>query len=562
MQIAQAGVRIPQELFVKPSSGAEPPRTYFDYIARTTPRRKPEVPTPPEGVALALRGRIWDWPQNDPDYQFEAILKHPLSAHVFAEVYERDPISNKGPSAHRGLRPNRSWLDLDPQRQTRQFPELVPVGGKVTLAMNDATGALFVVTRSPLVDRVALNDRDKPEELDVTMKNGQTAIDEHVRSNEFAAINAYLRARDFFERLVNYGLPPRQYFRSAALPLLVRYRAGITPGATDGRTINAQVVFMPRPELSNIQPSVNEPAGLEVRFALGDLDCSADSQLRPSTMPRTPLGIASDPRWSWHEFCHVMLAAATGELEFPFAHSAGDAIAAILCDPSSQLASHADWRHATFPWVEEPRRHDRDPRRGWSWRGSLFRHEKFFAEPLSDRRGYWAEQILSTTLFRLYRAIGGDTEAVVGGKYVPDVTARTAAANYAVYLVFQALRISGPASVVSLESPEHLLFAMQVADLGTSAVPAGWVTYPGGSARKVVQWAFERQGLYGEGLESPNDTDRDGDISKTFVTGRRTERTPRSTFYRTPRATSFGTPVPARSGCKATAFTSRSKTNR
>ncbi len=377
--------------------------------------------------------------------------------------------------------------------------------------MNDATGApLFVVTRSPLVDRVALNDRDKPEELDVTIKNGQTVIDEHVRSNEFAAINAYLRARDFFERLVNYGLPPRQYFRSAALPLLVRYRAGITPGATDGRTINAQVVFMPRPELSNIQPVVNEPAGLEVRFALGDLDCSADSQLRPSTMPRTPLGIASDPRWSWHEFCHVMLAAATGELEFPFAHSAGDAIAAILCDPSSQLASHADWRHATFPWVEEPRRHDRDPRRGWSWRGSLFRHEKFFAEPLSDRRGYWAEQILSTTLFRLYRAIGGDTEAVVGGKHVPDVTARTAAANYAVYLVFQALRISGPANVVSLESPEHLLFAMQAADLGTSAVPAGWVTYPGGSAHKVVQWAFERQGLYGKDLESPNDTDRDG----------------------------------------------------
>ncbi len=110
MQIAQAGVRIPQELFVKPSSGAKPPRTYFDYIARTTPLRKPEAPPPPEGAALALRGRIWDWPQNDPDYQFEAILKHPLSAHVFAEVYERDPISNKGPSAHRGLRPNRSWL--------------------------------------------------------------------------------------------------------------------------------------------------------------------------------------------------------------------------------------------------------------------------------------------------------------------------------------------------------------------------------------------------------------------------------------------------------------------
>ena len=72
-----------------------------------------------------------------------------------------------------------------------------------------------------------------------------------------------------------------------------------------------------------------------------------------------PLGLAADVRFVWHEFCHVLILAATGSTEFDFAHSAGDALAAIMGDPSSKLPVH--WRGVTFPFVQLAlRRHDRE----------------------------------------------------------------------------------------------------------------------------------------------------------------------------------------------------------
>jgi hypothetical protein len=397
------------------------------------------------------------------------------------------------------LRPNRSWKVLDDERVKETFSELTPVNGRVTLAMGDSAGnPWFTVTRSPFVERIPESRWNDPESLEVSQRSGRYVVDASVRTNAFAAINAYHRAREFFRRLVGYGLSPRDYFNFVELPLRVRYRAGIEPGATDGKTINAQVRFNPKWQLDPNDKGTLQPGRLEVRFALGDLDCSH---------LRSPLGIVCDPRWSWHEFCHVLLAAATGELEFPFAHSAGDAIAAILCDPESKLACDRQWRGTTFPWVSVSRRHDRDPSVGWSWKGSLNEREKFFADPPSDRQGYWAEQILSTTLFRLYRAIGGDTEEIdaTTGKPRPDKKARRAAADYVVYLITQGLRLPAPATVASLSSAEQFLFALQAVDLGTPAIPAGMVSYPGGSVHKVIQWAFERQGLYGPHLEGPLD---------------------------------------------------------
>jgi hypothetical protein len=212
------------------------------------------------------------------------------------------------------------------------------------------------------------------------------------------------------------------YFKFIERPIDVRYRAGIIPGAGDGRAVNAQVRWTLRPD--------GAKGTIEVRFALGDLD-SAVGRLpanKPSAAERAPLGVASDPRWCWHECCHVLLTAAVGELELRFAHSAGDALAAILCDPDSELArdqagalaNNGPWRGVTFPWVLIPRRHDRDVRDGWGWTGALNQRETYFTVPgLSDKRGYWAEQILSSSLFRLYRAIGGDSQGLANGLPAP-----------------------------------------------------------------------------------------------------------------------------------------------
>ena len=57
-----------------------------------------------------------------------------------------------------------------------------------------------------------------------------------------------------------------------------------------------------------------------------------------------------------------------------------------------------------------PRRHDRCVLHGWGWSGSLGRALR--ERPDGERlrlKGYWTEQILSTSLFRLYRCLGGDT---------------------------------------------------------------------------------------------------------------------------------------------------------
>ena len=116
--------------------------------------------------------------------------------------------------------------------------------------------------------------------------------------------------------------------------------------------------------------------------------------------------------------------ASVGELQFRFAHSPGDALAAIVADPESKLAMDPNWRGSTFPWVFLPRRHDRCVSHGWSWGGSM--HYALSQVPESQaprRKGYWSEQILSSSLFRLYRCLGGDTTKV-GSPDQPDQSVR------------------------------------------------------------------------------------------------------------------------------------------
>ena len=108
---------------------------------------------------------------------------------------------------------------------------------------------------------------------------------------------------------------------------------------------------------------------------------------------RSRFGIAADARWIWHEIGHVLLMCSVGELEFRFAHSAGDALAAIVSDPQSQLAGDGNWRGATFPWMFTPRRHDRCVSHGWSWGGSLhYAMSQVTNSTPPRRKGYWTEQ--------------------------------------------------------------------------------------------------------------------------------------------------------------------------
>jgi hypothetical protein len=105
---------------------------------------------------------------------------------------------------------------------------------------------------------------------------------------------------------------------------------------------------------------------------------------------------------------------------------------------------------------------------------------------------YAREQILSSPLVRLYRAIGGDA-ATSAGK--PDTAARKAAALYATYLIVRAICSLGPQRTVPAWNAESFATAMAEADIGTSKVtpPLGRI---GGTVHKVIRWAFEKQGLF------------------------------------------------------------------
>ena len=118
-------------------------------------------------------------------------------------------------------------------------------------------------------------------------------------------------------------------------------------------------------------------------------------------------------------------------------------------DPESELAKDPNWRGSTFPWVFLPRRHDRCVAVGWSWSGRL--HYALSQVPNSAgprRKAYWSEQILSSSLFRLYRCIGGDTTMVAPPRY-PDSHARRSASHYCVYLIMRAIQILGTSLVVA-----------------------------------------------------------------------------------------------------------------
>jgi hypothetical protein len=436
----------------------------------------------PAGIAHAVTAKVRVLGGNVGNPIFESFQKTPLIA---CNLWRRnadpllpetqDPTSQPGAHSIVQARPNRApdrlnlYCDFPPP----VMPGLAPGPDLVDLPPRRVS-----VMQSRLVNpnAIAARDPDLPERRNLVFP--------HPRTDLFGAAHGFVRARSFFTRMAQYGLLPEEYFAYAVLPLRIRYRDTIHPGpGKDGRTVNAAVDYdPPRDEFAGGgNPADIRP--LQVRFALADV--------KRSVSRREPLSMAAEPRWTWHEYGHVLLAAATGGLELPFAHSPGDALAAIACDPDSRLATQGGrMRGMTFPWSYVGRHHDRSPRLGWSWSGGLHRPLRVAAY-LNNRlrKGYRSEQILSTSLFNMYRALGGDT--------FRDIGIRRAAADYALYMIMRAIQLLPPAIAGSAQTPGQFVDALIAADNGTSMANAGpLANKAGGWARKVARWAFEAQGLY------------------------------------------------------------------
>lgn len=267
-----------------------------------------------------------------------------------------------------------------------------------------------------------------------------SAFNYDARTDDFSAVNAYYHCDNMFRTMQNYGFNVAAYFNGTSFPVPVDHRAL-------GNTVNAQA------------PGNGSGNGLgELRFAL--------------LQSGQPVGMATSNRVAWHEFGHALLWDNVGSPNFGFAHSAGDALAAILNDPGSLEPDRFD----TFPWVQEAtpigRRHDRTPAGGWAWFGPNWNTQ------------YGGEQVLSSTLFRLYRSIGGDAS------WQPT---QVRAAQTSAYLIFKGIGLL----TSTTQFPEVYVQALQTADLTTT--PPAFKGIPGGALHKVVRWAFEKQGLFQPG---------------------------------------------------------------
>jgi hypothetical protein len=422
-------------------------------------------------------------------------------------VFDQDPVSKNGAETFATFRPSRPSAVFEGQREVVSTVGEHRDDGRIALH-----NACVTVIPSKFVEEDRTKGASAPKGASCLYKTVSVETTPVVRSNDAAALSAFYNTNQFIERIFAYGFTPTSYLRSVDLPLRVFYRGGAGIGEDRGsKAINARVRRHREIRRITIAPArtiggkvgrakevKRERFRADISFAL------ADRTLSPATHP---LGIASDPRWCWHEMGHVLLIGTTGAREFRFAHSPGDALAAILSDPRSKLASDDMWRGVTFPWVLTKRRHDRSVADGWSWTGPLYQREDFYAPLGEGQRAYWAEQLLSSTLFTLYRALGGDARNSDG---TINVAAREAAANYTVYLIFRAIALLGPAGVVEAQSPDEFVSALIDADIGTSMF-----VYPhgnegarpriGGTAHKVIRWAFAAQGLYGERDKDPVD---------------------------------------------------------
>jgi zinc metalloprotease ZmpB len=351
-----------------------------------------------------------------------AILRlEPLVDHANAAVFLRDPIT-KGS----GLAPSATSVQLNPLRDSVTLAGLAaPSGG------TQALSGEFVTVIDAVTPTVSVPTTGAPYNFSYD-----------TRSNNFAAANTYFQCDRFFRMVRDIGFDVPSYFDGTSFPVGADHRG------FGGNVINARC------------PGNAAGNGIgTVEFALADLSDTAN-----------PIGIAADWRVVLHELGgHGILWDHVNSPNFGFAHSAGDSFAAILGDPGSAAPD----RFVTFPWVSIGRRHDRTLASGWGWGGS------------NDVGGYSSEQVLCSTLFRLYRSIGGDSASVPRREFA----ARTAA-----YLILRAVGQLTPGT-----NPGNALgfeLQLETADAGvwTSTHPAE--THAGGAYWKVIRWAFEKQGLF------------------------------------------------------------------
>lgn len=350
-----------------------------------------------------------------------------LIAGVNGLVFTYDPITSTGVLTNTADQPATT---LDPLRDDVTLEGLAaPIAGIQSLV-----GA-----------NVMLSDDDAPA-IPPPSEAAGADFDYISRTNDFAAVSAYYHANSFFAVVEDLGFDRDTYFDGTAFPVHVDHRASF--GDPNGIEINAFCGG----------DAQGDGIGL-VGYCLANLADTAN-----------PLGRAVDKYVHWHEIGgHGILWDHVDSPNFGFAHSAGDGLAGIQSDPESLLRELGMVERFRYTPFRPIRWMNRDVATGWGWGGA------------NDVGGYSSEEILATSHFRIYRAIGGDS---------PDLSRRRLASRVVTYLILR-----GVGDLTPMTNP-GTADAWCTRLMATDALD--WTTegLTGGAYHKVIRWAFEVQGLF------------------------------------------------------------------
>jgi hypothetical protein len=360
-----------------------------------------------------------------------------MTSGVNGLVFTYDPKTSTGDLTNT---PDSSNAVLNPLRDDVVLPNLnAPVMG----------------TQSLSGSHVMVSDDDAPAVPVPTQASGSD-FDYDARTNNFAAVNAYYHANNVFDVIEDLGFDLATYFDGTVFPVHVDHRASF--GDPGGIEVNAFCG-------GDAGGAAGDGIGL-VGYCLSDDTGVADTTINP-------LGRSVDKWVHWHEIGgHGILYDHVSSPNFGFAHSAGDSLAAFQNDPESQLralpqrfqyAPFRNWPPGSDRWF------NRAVAAGWGWGG------------VNDGGGYLSEQVLATTLFRVYQALGGDSN---------DVAKRWHASRVATYLVLNAVGKLTPGT--NPGTPEGLYNKLVEADTDD------WTSegLAGGAYNKVIRWSFEKQNLW------------------------------------------------------------------
>ena len=286
---------------------------------------------------------------------------------------------------------------------------------------------------------IALQDLEPPHIAPPTQPTGTDFI-YVANADGFAGVNAYYHCNLYFDYIKSLGIDVSTYFANTAFPI-----------PTDARAKNN---------------AVNASCGGN---AAGN---GVGNLLFGIVQAGNTVGIASDLRVVWHEFGHALLWNHVHSPNFGFAHSAGDAMACIYADPSSQCPD----KGLTFPFMTASnpgfanRRNDRTVAQGWAWFGSQYNTQ------------YNGEQVLSSTLFRVYLCTGGSSQLLAYKQF---------ASQYMFYLIVQSCGLLTQTTT----DPVVYVEALKTADMNCQdfMLKTGQT---GGTNYKVIRWSFMQQGLF------------------------------------------------------------------